>query len=252
MNATAKDVRFVALALWTSLGVFLGGGCLDTGGKAMNQGDRPLAAAAGCVESFSVADDVFAGWGEPGRFVRTYEPSLAAIDGPLGRGWAHSFNMAVGPKIDGGMTLREADGRRTEFQLRGGHYESSGDPRVLTKREDGTLLLADPLGHSWSFDDHGRLAAVSGSGNVLTLMRNADGLLTCVAGATNQVMRMEYDGSGRLTRIIGADGGTCLYSYDSHGNLTACTSEGRTSRYTYDAEHRMMQRSSDETHADTR
>src|SRR5262245_26167180 len=84
---------------------------------------------------------------------------------------------------------------------------------------------------------HLPLTVVDAGGQTNRFGYNANGQLTAITNALNEVVTMAYDANGYLTNITGAiSGATTDFTYDGYGRVyTVTDAEGYTLTYNYDA-----------------
>ncbi|MEL6236749.1 MAG: DUF6531 domain-containing protein, partial [Pseudomonadota bacterium] len=164
---------------------------------------HPVDAATGKVLAFG--HDI--NWAGPARlrFERVWASS-SAYDGPLGRGWTHSYDMALG-----------LDGRAAVVWLSDGRAVPMAAPTEESPAEspaDGVTLALTPEGPVMT-DAAGRahLFGPPGPGGLRPLLRitEADGAET----------RLSYSAAGHLARIAVTGGLALEVETDARGRITA-------------------------------
>jgi RHS repeat-associated protein len=193
-------------------------------------------------------------------FTRSYH-SGSGIDGPLGFGWTHSFNMFVQPS-GSDVYVYHPDGHASLFIFSGGGY--AAQPGVLDTLTytsvDDTFTLTTPQQIRYVF------GALSGSsrklqtildrnGNAVNLTYDGNGRLDRVSDSApspeTRYLQFGYSGtSSRISTITDSlaspDTRTVQFTYDSSGNLwkvkdvKSDPTNGPFTVYTYDANHRML------------
>lgn len=188
--------------------------------------------------------------------------------GPLGYGWAHSWENRLTTDelgnvyLDSGGIIRvftlQVDGSyvggprdAAELKLSGGTYTlREVDGTSLTFRQDGLLDFArDPRNNrvTASYDSAGLLTRLTHtSGETLDFSYNANGRLTQVADSTGGVVVFAYDGSEHLTSATTSQG-TVSYNYvpggdasTNHALATVTNAGGAEVNYSYDSQGRLM------------
>jgi len=199
-----------------------------------------------------------------GDFTLSYN-SLDSYNGVLGTGWTHSYNFNLSDNGDDSYTLMESDGGRTVLHKNGDNYipESSPYP-ILTKNADGTFLLTQKSGLTYSFDSAGRITAIADrNSNTVAFAYDASNNLGTVTDPSGRAVSLTYDASNRLDTIIDPSGnihsftytGDALtgistltpdditqdwsYTYAANAFMLSKTDpQGYTTTYTYDSKHR--------------
>jgi YD repeat-containing protein len=138
-----------------------------------------------------------------------YNSSLAGEMTTLGRGWRHSYEIAllIGVPDPSSITVRWGDGRRDVFVFDGSGWAAA--PALHGRRitqVGGDYELRTKHGFVYAFDDQGRLTA----------MRDRNG----------NAMTFAYDGNGLLATTTDAAGRTCQWTHDAQGQLTALSGLG--------------------------
>jgi RHS repeat-associated protein len=208
---------------------------------------HPVDVATGRV--FTDAVDLALPGPVPLRFERSYFSSWAHRDGPLGRGWSHSLDLALWFEDD--LTVfRNGEGQEIVFDRRPAaandevFHAPSGN--ALARDRDGwKVTTAAGLVHR--FAAAGQLLRVvrtSGRNPARGLSYRYDraGRLCEVVDAGGHVVRLQHDGTGRLARLLAPDPArageqvpVAEYAYASDGMLVeARDALGRATRYEYD------------------
>ncbi len=213
-------------------------GLMKNIGSAM----EPVNTALGSF--YSRHQDVYApASGLPFDFTRTYNSVAAPIDGPLGFGWTHNYNIhlqVVDDLLLHGVVVTYEDGHTANFEENGGGFNSpAGDRNTLT-REGSGYVLTTPNQVKYHFDGGGKLTGIQdGNSNALQFSYTGNHL-TQITDAAGHVYSLEYTGD-HIAKITDALGRAYQYGYDGSGNLQTYTNpEGGLIQYTYDAEHRML------------
>lgn len=185
--------------------------------------------------------------GFPINVVRSYLLD-STFNGAMGHGWTHSYRMYATETLSNNSTqgtvhILEADGSGSYFWSNGdGTYQSPiGDFRSLTKTSNGSYVLRDKSGTTFTFNPVGSLASVSDrNGNIHILSHNKFGQLETITNSSGQITTFTYDSFSRVTMITDPTGRNVTYAYDSTGNLTSVTNNGGfTTTYAYDIDHNM-------------
>jgi RHS repeat-associated protein len=188
-------------------------------------------------------DIAVAGRGFPLSFAHAYSTVFAAINGPLGYGWQHSYNMSLAQNSAGVVTISQENGSRLTFNpASGGGY--TAPPRViatLVKNSDGTFTFTRRAQQFFTFSATGQLTAERDrNGYTTTLTYNSSGQLTTVTDQAGRTLTLTYSGSN-LSSVADPDARTVSFTYDSSGNLSSVTdvNSGKTS-FTYSPNHLLL------------
>ncbi len=198
----------------------------------------------------------------PGRgpalsWSRTYDSSQAAALGPLGYGWAGSYNDAVvvdpyegsgalasSPMVD----VVQENGSRVPFTLNadGSYSAPSRVLATLTRNADGSWTFVRRKTSTFTFDTTGRLTLLSDrNGYVTTLSYDGAGRLAKVTDASERTLTLSYGGNGLISAVTDPLGQVTAYGYDNAKDLTTATDPaGNVTSYVYDAAHKMTSKTS--------
>ena len=161
--------------------------------------------------------------GLPLRFERYFlpDPTQRAINGPLGRGWTHSYGISIQGYLDGAFTVHEPIGAYRTFLpgFRGSFVAPAGDTDTLARADGGHLILTEQDGRRFHFREG------IGLNYKLFLVEDRDG---------NSVA-LEYDDSERLFLLRHSSGDTFTLSYNTQGHLVELTDHAnRKTIFDYD------------------
>ncbi len=174
--------------------------------------------------------------------------SASGIDGDLGSGWSHTFDMALEilPR-EGLAKARLEDGRLTYFPLaRPGEPMVNLSERLILHAEDDSYRIAGYDGLSHVFrrfaDGLHRLTAVrDAAGNQIRIERDADGKILAMIDVGGRRLDVTSDATGRIIEIDaphptvgGARQRLVSYAYGSEGDLVqVIDARGTPSTYRY-------------------
>ncbi|WP_454718786.1 RHS repeat-associated core domain-containing protein [Caulobacter segnis] len=174
--------------------------------------------------------------------------SASGIDGDLGSGWSHSFDMALEilPR-EGLVKARLEDGRLTYFPLaRPGEPMVNLSERLILHAEDDGYRIASYDGLSHVFrrfaDDLHRLTAVrDAAGNQIRIERDADGKILAMIDVGGRRLGVTSDAAGRIIEIDaphptvgGARQRLVSYAYGPEGDLVQVVdARGTPAAYRY-------------------
>jgi RHS repeat-associated protein len=189
--------------------------------------------------------------------------SYSDYQGPLGHGWHHSYDMAIGyDQENRTATLRMADGRGVDLEL----PLAADKPTYHRKEklwlhlhEDGYYFVKDRDGLSYRFTDKGYpvkgstvqqhllQSIANGNGFALRFSYGAQGWLEQLTDSAGRVLKVENDREGRITAIHaphptqeGQTFAIARYSYTGQGDMSAHTDAlGQAMHFEY-ADHLMV------------
>ncbi|MBX3436644.1 MAG: PD40 domain-containing protein, partial [Planctomycetaceae bacterium] len=187
--------------------------------------------------------------------------------GPLGRGWMHSWEIALSFDSDGNAAISHAGGVRVFTRQPNGTYLSaSGDVAVLSFT-NGAYQLREVHGEILVFRPDGKIGSLTDRlGNAVTANYDASGQLETLNHTSGASITFTYDLNGRLVEATDSDGQSAIYVYDGehlirvetdhgvmeysyltgdtpareHAIVSASQTNGRTLFMQYDAEGRVI------------
>ncbi|MBA1446450.1 MAG: DUF6531 domain-containing protein [Chromatiales bacterium] len=182
--------------------------------------------------------------GIPAAFSRTYLLD-STFQGPLGYGWTHNYRMRLVYKptyrksrepfklglmipVHPEVQLFNADGTGSYFfSTGGGNYRSpKGDPRTLTRMDNGVFLLEGKHGTKYYFSANGKpFRIVDRNGNAIRLNYDGFDQLDSVTDASRQVMAFTYDDNNRTWKVTDPLGNRIFFAVDAKNRLTSVFSE---------------------------
>jgi len=179
--------------------------------------------------------------GLPLSFVRNYcpQPAYRARIGTLGRGWTHSYEIALSERSDGSVVINGANGFDRVFSSdgNGGYTPARGDYARLTAQPAGEYLLTEKDGRQIHFRSNGRFDSINDrNGNRIMAGYDGNGRLTWIVHSNGDRFGMAYDGYGRLISLTDDAGWVTTYAYDASGeHLESVTGpDGGRTTYRYD------------------
>jgi len=182
------------------------------------------------------------GRGLPFVFKRYYN-SQDSVDGPLGYGWGHKFDVALTVNGDSSVSIKWGDGKTQTWTADGsdGFTPQYGVSSTLTDNGEGVYTLTRKDSINYAFDSSGRLSNITDkNGNAIVLTYTAS-LLTQITDTVGRHIDLTYDANNRITTITDAIGRTIRYAYDSNGDMISSTDmNGNQTIYTYDDKHQML------------
>jgi RHS repeat-associated protein len=209
---------------------------------------HPVDVATGKVFTESVD------WQLPGAIRFRWERvwySCSIYDGPLGRGWHHSYDIALSQDIaEGVVAVRWADGRPVVFPAlpeEGSEVLDRGE-RITLFRDGEGYGLRGPEGRLYRFlpprepGAEQPLASVAdGTGHAITFTYDGDSRLTVIEDSAGRRLRVHSDAAGRIIALSAPhpDRPTEIatvvsYRYDAGGHLVEAEDAlGGVVRYVY-------------------
>lgn len=151
--------------------------------------------------------------------------SLNIQDGPLGKGWTHTYHTSLTLNNDGSVFYRGGEGAKRLYTLSRGSYVSpAGDYSALVKNADGSFTITYHDGLKQNFYSNGKLSSiVDRNNNTLTLAyRNGDptGDLISVTDPAGRVTVLDYDQSANPHRLISVtDPAGNIYNFEYSGGM---------------------------------
>ncbi|MGH3349225.1 MAG: polymorphic toxin-type HINT domain-containing protein [Nocardioides sp.] len=191
---------------------------------------------------------------------RTYS-SRNSKEGPLGFGWAWSYDMSVTGRDDGAVVVRAEDGAEALYKSDGdGGFNRPAGVRSNLERSGKGYALVTPTQVRYTFDAAGRLVSVlnprevgvrlsysddrivltDASGRETTASLDEDGLIRMIKLPDHRKVRYFYE-DGLLVKVKDARGNPWRYTYDSKARLVGVTdpNDQPTVRNTYGEDGRM-------------
>ncbi|MCW5553064.1 MAG: Ig-like domain-containing protein [Verrucomicrobiae bacterium] len=195
---------------------------------------NPVRTLSGAVDSSAPSP------GFPLVFRRVFaQPILSRYRlGPLGRGWAHNWDVSIQILTNQPAVVVHGPGGSSRSFLRqnDGSYAASAsrDPGRLTLSGAGFRLIeADRT--IWQFDANSRLNYVEDpNGNRITCGYTG-AQLTSLTHTSGKQLLLQYNGSGRLAQLTDSANRITTYEYDGSGeHLIRVTAPGnRATTYAY-------------------
>jgi RHS repeat-associated protein len=202
---------------------------------------RPVNCATG--DFWHTFDDLAVpGRGVSLQLARTYDAAAAASDGPLGRGWTHSYRMSLSIADNGDVTVHQGNGSQVAFTATGSGFTAA--PRVLAslaKKADGTYAMTSfHDGIVYIFSATGQLLSESDRNGYTTTLTYSGADLTKVTDPAGRSLSFTNDSSGRITKITDPAARSVSYAYDASGDLIAATDvAGGEWNFAYNSNHLM-------------
>jgi len=188
------------------------------------------------------------------EFTRVYaQPISRRYElGPLGRGWAHLWQLNLQKTQDGIVKIFNATGTPRVFlpNGQGGYTAKQGDTGILIEVAGVSFTLKEKDGLLIVFHSDGKLDFVEDRNrNRITAGYNGD-LLTSLTHSNRKQLLFEYNPDGRIWHIINPRGTSpdddhvITYEYDASGEylLTVTAPGNHRTTYTYEAAGTQQQR----------
>lgn len=155
--------------------------------------------------------------------------------GPMGRGWAHSWEISAVTDPAGNVRIDAAGGSRFFTLTFDGRYLGSpGDFATLTAT-NGVYELTELDGSRTVFRVDGKIDFIEDThGNRITATYDGTGRLTGLTHTNGDSLLIDYNAAGRISEVTDPAGRTVVYVYDAAGHhlLRATGAEG-TTQYDY-------------------
>jgi RHS repeat-associated protein len=190
-------------------------------------------------------------------FERSYFSSWSHRDGPLGRGWSHSLDLALW--FEGDLAVfRNGEGQEIVFVLPDGRdsveidqevFEALSGDTLVRARDGWRVITARGIVHRFARvgpvdGDVWRVVRTTGRNPQVGLgyAYDAAGRLVAVNDCGGRIVKLQYDGQGRLAQLLGphptepeAWVEVAGYAYTADGLLAeARDALGHPTRYAYD------------------
>lgn len=203
-------------------------------------------------EFYMKVTDVTIPLGEtPFQFTRSYR-SAGLFMSPLGYQWHHNFEAGLkfytGSKGVGFIYLDE-EGLKFFFQqTEKDSFESPKNYPATLKMTSEGYLMEYKSGRKLHFDRAGKLRKIIGEkGGVLQVSYDTDKRISQVSYSEKESVVFHYRSDGLLEKLEDITGRVWQYDYDREGHLIGSTTpgtpafpKGKTTRYRYDDQHRMI------------
>ncbi|MBI5086320.1 MAG: RHS repeat protein [Acidobacteria bacterium] len=172
--------------------------------------------------------------GLPIVFLRTYNSQAAAVDGPLGYGWAHSYQRYLVDRGTSVVYVGESGGALT-FLAQGGGYAPAAAGGMSLSKDGSGWLLKTRAGVTARFGQTGKMEwQEDRNGNRQTFGYDGQGRLNTMAGGDGEQAVLRYDAAGRIIDVQDHTGRRTSYQYDGTGNLTSSVDPaGNRTTYAY-------------------
>ncbi|HVT78846.1 MAG TPA: RHS repeat-associated core domain-containing protein [Acidimicrobiales bacterium] len=193
----------------------------------------------------SFADFSFGGRGPGLGLARTYNSSLAAVDGPFGYGWRSSAQVSLAENPTTlVVTVTQEGGSDSVFTPSGGsnYTASSYTDAVLTKQAGVGWTLVRGANTTMQFDTAGRLTSVTDPNGEYVNYAYASGQLATMTDRAGRTLTFAWTGT-HVTSVVDSSSParTVTYHYNAAGEMDYFTDvAGSTTSFTYDGSHRML------------
>ncbi len=147
--------------------------------------------------------------------------SLDRLDGVLGLGWSHSYDLYLHENSDGTMVLTGGAGKRFYFANgSGGYVARTGDYSTLTANGDGTWTITLKSALVYQFGADKKLSGITDrNGNSVTVDNSVTDQTTVLDPAGRATV-INYDTeSGKIATITAPDGQVFDFSYNASSGL---------------------------------
>ena len=184
----------------------------------------------------SVVDAAVETPGLPLVFARSCASGISQRNqvGPLGRGWAHNWQLSLNNASDGTVTIMGPAGSQRVFQpdsRNGNYFTQAGDHGTLARLSGGAFKLTEVNGIATVFSADGTLNYVADpNGNRITA-GYAGGQLVRLTHSSGQYLQIGYDGNGHIQTVTDSLNRQALFNYDGTGEHLTMTRD-YAERYT--------------------
>ncbi|MEV7006698.1 RHS repeat-associated core domain-containing protein [Streptosporangium sp. NPDC051022] len=201
---------------------------------AANQASRALGVNTGTGAYVRTERDLaMASYGPQFVTARTYS-SMNRGAGPLGPGWAWSYDMRVTVGEDGVAVVRAEDGAQARYApLDDGKYKRPPGVRSTLRKTDGGWELTTPRQVRYGFDGQGRLVSIHNARGVGVKLAY-EGLGVNITDASGRVASVRIEG-GLIREIKLPDGRNVNYFYTGGLLSSVLDARGFTWKYIYHA-----------------
>jgi RHS repeat-associated protein len=169
--------------------------------------------------------------------------SLDTATGPLGIGWTHNYNEKITTSANDTLIFKDGSGKSVYYYNVGPNRYKAAPKRdytFITKNTDGSYLLEEKGGLVKTFDQNGKLTAITDRNNNTITLTYAGANLTSISDPYNMAATLSYDASNRISSITDFSSKTFTLAYNAGGYLTSATdSTGRQWQYTYNGTGKM-------------
>lgn len=182
---------------------------------------------------------------------RTYY-SDAAVPGPLGYSWHHSFHIGMCDLENGYFSIRLPDGRETVMPALGLHEKYfNRDEQLWWGKDKQGYYLVNSQHHEHRFADtpdnegYCLVSSISDKAGFRILFRyNRKGHLQQITDSSHRKLSVDTDEAGRILGIHAPHNGAMLplirYAYDEDGNLCRVTDAMDVSKHFYYKGHLLV------------
>jgi RHS repeat-associated protein len=155
--------------------------------------------------------------------------------GPLGRGWAHGWEVTATTDDSGHVRIVSAGAFRFFYKQANGSYRGvSGDHGVLTL-DNGAYRIRELDGTVTAFRTDGKVDSVEEPhGTRVAAGYDAAGRLISLTHSTGPAISIGYNAQGRINQVTDPAGRMASYTYDAAGeHLLSVTDPQGTTEYAY-------------------
>lgn len=167
-------------------------------------------------------------------FSRRYNHKRASVNGPLGYGWTHNFNVSVS-SLNGSYVFRNEEGRDIYFTpTLGGIFGASRDHLNFAVIAGG-YTITDKSKNKWTFTNTtGKLTEIRDRNNNTLTLVYVGGNLSTITDIFGRAFTFAYDASNRITSVTDGTRTVGYTLYDASGNLkTVNDAAGKVWTYGY-------------------
>jgi len=172
--------------------------------------------------------------------------SLNPVDGNMGFGWQHGFDMKLVVQADLSIRVYWPSGRITNYNSpsAAGLYQTvDGDAKDRLTKLSTSFKLIDRNQITYTFNSTGALTQKTTKTGLSTNFSYTSGKLTQVTEPlSGRHIDFTYNAAGRVASASAVDAGTVSFTYDpTTGDLITITDAlNQSEQFTYNAEHRVL------------
>ena len=172
--------------------------------------------------------------------------SLSPVDGNMGFGWQHGFDMKLVVQADQSIRVYWPSGRITNYNSpsSAGLYQTvDGDAKDRLTKLSTSFKLIDRNQITYTFNSAGVLTQKTTKTGLSTNFSYTLGKLTQVTEPlSGRHIDFTYNATGRVASASAIDAGAVSFTYDTTtGDLITITDAlNQSEQFTYNAEHRVL------------
>lgn len=182
------------------------------------------------------------------EFLKTYSSLNSNVNGPLGYGWTHNYDMKLIPEGTStvsnspSLTVKQENGSEAYYtKMPSGEYLTFARTNATLTYDTATstfTFIRDKKG-IFVFNSSGQLISVKDLNNNTLTLTYASNKLTTIVDGKGQTITLTWTGS-RITKVANNANREVTYAYSTAGDLKTVTNvTGGAHTYTYISDHRL-------------